>query len=1057
MGTAAHPDDGDALWRTFVDPPDEARPRAWWHWMDGNIDPAGIRRDLRWLHGVGVRGVQLFDGGMGMPLVVPEAVRPGSDAWDDAVAVAADEADALGLELAVATSSGWSASGAPFVEPADAMKKIVWSEVVVSGDRTIDLDLPALPAVAGPYQDCPRWGADGSPTWNADWRVVAFPADGRADVLAPDAVAASAPLAGTGPLTDGRFDATVALPRDPDAASSAWIDLVFDEPVEVGAVTVGLPGPSGFGAAPAPSAVLLAGPRDGDLREIARLPASAVPVRSATFAPVTAQRFRLSLSGRAAAEAIPPVADGVRLPPVLRRVDAFHVSEFAVRGGGRVHRAEEKAGFAVVDDYYAIDSAPAAEQASVDPTAVVDLTDHVRDGRLTWDAPPGRWRVLRLGASLTGQTNGPAPADSTGLEVDKLDGARVRAYLDRHLARFGGGAQRRRDGRAPFAALLSDSIEAGQQNWTDAVAERFAEQRGYNPAPWLPALAGYAVGRCGASDRFLYDYRRTIADLLAREYYGTLAAEADARGMPYYAEALEDRRPQLGDDLAMRAHADVPMGAMWTFDPAAGPRPTYVADLTGAASVAHVHGKRWTGSEAFTSFDAPWSWTPRTLKHIADLQLALGVTRFCIHTSPHQPLAAEPPGIALAPFLGQAFTVNETWESMARPWIDYLARCCAVLSAGEPVVDVAVFVGEEAPVTGLFGDRVDAIPDGFAVDYVGPDALARILRVEDGSLVSDGASYRLLHLGGSSSRMTIGALVAIERLLDAGAVVSGARPDSSPSLADDPAEFTRICDRIWGAGRVVEGDLRSALTQLGVEPRVRVSGAPVRTVSRLVEGDLVTFIANPTGDEVSVTIRPSDPVALHAWDPVRVRRVPLPRTAEGFRVRLGPFESLFAVPGSAPPAGADVDEVELTGTWTAAVDGADITSTPDPELWTDRGAGGFSGVAAYRHTFALDEVPDGTTFLLELSVVRDIARVLVNGHDCGVVWTAPFVCDVSHALRPGSNELEVRVGTPWRNRLIAEAGAPSGTVFAPMTDVFESTATPIPAGLAGRCRIRALR
>ena len=204
--------------------------------------------------------------------------------------------------------------------------------------------------------------------------------------------------------------------------------------------------------------------------------------------------------------------------------------------------------------------------------------------------------------------------------------------------------------------------------------------------------------------------------------------------MVYYAEALEDGRPQLGDDLAMRSHADVPMGAMWTFDPGSGPRPTYVADLKGAASVAHVYGKEWTGAEAFTSFDRPWASSPRSLKHVADLQLALGVTRFCIHTSPHQPLSAPPPGIALAPFLGQAFTVNETWAGMARPWIDYLARCSAVLSAGEPAVDIAVFVGEEAPVTGLFDDRFDeAVPPGFDFDYVGADGLSVLTRRREGS------------------------------------------------------------------------------------------------------------------------------------------------------------------------------------------------------------------------------------------------------------------------------------------------------------------------------------
>ena len=250
---------------------------------------------------------------------------------------------------------------------------------------------------------------------------------------------------------------------------------------------------------------------------------------------------------------------------------------------------------------------------------------------LHWHAPAGRWRILRLGASLTGQTNGPAPADSTGLEVDKLDGERVAAYLETHLARFGDRIPP--DALSRFGALLSDSIEAGPQNWTDRILEHFVALRGYDPLRRLPALAGYLVGDADESDRFLFDYRRTLAELLSREYYGTLAVAGTSSRDDLYAEALEDGRPQLGDDLAMRSHADVPMGAMWTFDPETGPRPTYVADLKGAASVAHVYGRAWTGSEAFTSFGDPWVWSPQSLKHIADLQLCLGVTRFCIHTS----------------------------------------------------------------------------------------------------------------------------------------------------------------------------------------------------------------------------------------------------------------------------------------------------------------------------------------------------------------------------------------------------------------------------------------
>ena len=145
--------------------------------MDGNVDPEGIRLDLEWLHRVGVRGVQMFDGGMGTPLVVPERVRHGSPEWQEAVRYAAATAQQLGLEFTVATSAGWSAAGGPWVEPADAMKKVVWSETWCA----------AAPRSSSSSRRCPtspartRTARGGVPTRPAhrfaqDWVAVACPA-----------------------------------------------------------------------------------------------------------------------------------------------------------------------------------------------------------------------------------------------------------------------------------------------------------------------------------------------------------------------------------------------------------------------------------------------------------------------------------------------------------------------------------------------------------------------------------------------------------------------------------------------------------------------------------------------------------------------------------------------------------------------------------------------------------------------------------------------------------------------------------------------------------------
>ncbi len=1035
------PPSSDDLWDLFVDPPDEARPRAWWHWLDGNADAEGAVADLEWLHRIGLRGVHMFDGGMGMPLVVESPRYPGSVEWDDAVEAAALTAERLGMEIAIATSAGWSASGGPWVEPGDAMKKVVWSETVVDGG-TVDVELPPLPDTAGGFQDAPRHGADGTPRWSTDWRVVAFPSSPGYEALAPASFRVDGTRIEGAALTDGAFGPGVLLPRDPDAWSEASLEMEFDEPVTARSVVLGLPGPRGFGAAPPALAVLQVDAGSG-FRDVVRLEPTTVVSRTASFPAVTARRFRVVLSGFSAREALPTLAPGVRMPPVLRRADAFEVSEFALFAAARVNHAETKAGFGVESDFYAVDSVADPSSPAIDPAAVVDLTSAFDGERLRWEAPEGCWRILRLGASLTGHTNGPAPAVATGLEVDKLDGRRVAAYLETHLQRY-----RPRTGR--FTALLSDSIEAGAQNFTDGVAERFVAARGYDPTAWLPTLAGYVVDGAAASDGFLSDYRRTLGELLASEYYGTLSAEARRRGMTYYAEALEDGRPQWGDDLAMRGPADVPMGAMWTFDPAEGPKPTYVADLKGASSVAHVHGRTWAGAEAFTSFGDPWGWMPSNLKHVADLQLALGVTRFCIHTSPHQPASTPPPGIALAPFLGQAFTRHETWAELARPWIDYLARCSALLAAGRPALDIAVFVGEEAPVTGLYEHRLDdTVPTGFDFDYLGVEGLDR-LGVEGDRLVAGHSRYHLLFLGGSSRRMTVPTLRRLATLVDDGATLVGLRPEATPSLGDDAGEFAALVARIWASPRVVEtDDLGRALSERGCAPARPVTGGTVRRIARLVDERRVDFLANPSADVVTVTLA-GVPGSVEAWDPVRGERRALSPAHGRVEVTLPPFGSVFVVDGEGAADGHEECTIALEGEWSVELPGIPaVAHGGHPHPWTDDSAAsrGFSGIGVYRAHLLASGV--GTPTELDLGAVHGVARVWVNGTDCGIAWTSPWRVDVSGPWRDGANDVRVEVAVPWRNRLIAEAVQPTGELFAPMTQVFSPDAVPRPAGLAG--------
>src|SRR5689334_6918992 len=66
-GSVAHSQSADPLVAGFENPPASAKPRVWWHWIDGNVSQDGIRQDLTWLNQIGVGGVQNFDAALGGP------------------------------------------------------------------------------------------------------------------------------------------------------------------------------------------------------------------------------------------------------------------------------------------------------------------------------------------------------------------------------------------------------------------------------------------------------------------------------------------------------------------------------------------------------------------------------------------------------------------------------------------------------------------------------------------------------------------------------------------------------------------------------------------------------------------------------------------------------------------------------------------------------------------------------------------------------------------------------------------------------------------------------
>ena len=1088
--TGAYAQTSDPLAQGFRNPPNDSRPRTWWHWLNGNITEEGITKSLEWMKQVGLGGVQNFNASLNTPQIVEERLAFMTPAWKKAFLHAVETADRLDLEFAIASSPGWSETGGPWVKPADAMKKLVWSSTDIVGGQRFTGKLEAPATTTGPYGSAatydPLAAANGhapeSPQAYGDVAVLAFPITSEPVQSArPQAVTQDGKAIDSDAITDSREDTVAAIPVAGEGEDTT-ITLTYPRPRTVRSATLFMPGAVSPFEGPAFRPILEA-QSDSGWSEVAELPVTSVPATIA-LSPVTARRFRVRFLrtkpkandlGNIAPGAVP--IDFFSRPPVK----AIELATLLLSHETRINRFEAKAGFDTVPDYYALDD-NLTDADAVAPGSVRNITDKLRaDGTLDWTPPPGRWRILRFGWSLLGTTNHPASPEATGLEVDKYDGAAVGRYFDHYLATYSSALAPDRNG---IDALLTDSIEAGDANWTPQMVAQFQRLRGYDPTPWLPALSGVVIGSRARSNAFLYDYRRTLADLLASEHYGTAAKIAHEHGLVLYGEALEDKRPQLGNDFAMRAYADVPMAAMWSYPRGGDPRVTLIGDDLGAASVAHFYGRKHVAAESFTAFQQPWAFAPADLRPIADLEFALGINRPVIHTSVLSPSDDKLPGLSLA-FIGQYFNRHESWAGLARPWIDYLARTGYMLGQGKHIADIAYFFGEEAPLTQLYEDgRVDMLPVTNGFDFVDAGAIVHSLSVSNGALVSSGgARYRLLYLGGTSDRMTLPTLRAIEQLVEAGATVVGKAPLGTPSLADDAGAFAEIVSRLWsgseevrlGKGRVIAtDDLNAAIERLGLGPDFSVAQPsaqkPLLFQHRaLDEGGHIYFVVNRALDdrkvEASFRVSGFAPELWHAdtgtSEPLSYRisgdRTIVPLDLRGAESALVVFRAPTTAPSRTitPPALARF--VTVAGPWQVRFEpnrGAPPQITMRElsplESSDDKAVRYFSGVATYTTSFSTPKRwKAGQPLWLDLGKVGDVARLSVNGKVLGTLWHRPYRLDVGPAVRRGRNTLSVEVANLWVNRLIGDAQPDATKVTFTTVPTYLPDAPLRPSGLIG--------
>jgi hypothetical protein len=1005
----------------FINVPDSIQTSIYWYWVSGNVSKAGVVKDLEAMKKVGIN--RAFIGDIGLDDVPYGKVKFRSEEWWDILHTALKTATRLNIKIGIFNGPGWSQSGGPWVTPERSMRYLTASQVMVHGPLSFNKVL-VRPAVD--FQDV---------------RVVAYPvpADYDTDISLFKPLLSSVPaLDSLDNLMDHNEATGVHLAQGRDVVLS----ISVGKPFTARSLTI--------------STLHQAVCFEGD-----------VQVKAADGY-VTLRHFVVDRRGPALNHGFLPWAQSVVALPATT-ADSFRIVLTKVSGNSGISELKLSPD-ALVENYrektltkmwqtedlvwhaYLWEAQPQEHSAYViDPAKVIDISSSMAaDGTLRWKVPAGNWVIGRTGMAPTTVRNGPATPAATGLETDKLSKEHIREHFDDYL-----GEILRRippEDRKTFSVVVADSYETGSQNWTDLLLKEFKNKYNYDALPFIPVLQGKVVGSADLSDRFLWDLRRLIADDVAYNYIGGLREVSHQHGLTTWLENY-GYFGFPGEFLQYGGQSDEIAGEFW------GEGHLGSVENRAASSAAHIYGKVKVSSESFTSAGNPWGRYPALLKPRADRFFTDGVNNTLLHVYIHQPEDNAMPG--LGAWFGTEFNRANTWFADMDVFLKYLKRCNMMLQQGQYAADVAYFIGEDAPK--LMGITDPPLPKGYSFDYINGEVIRGSLSVKNGRLVLPGGiSYSMLVLPAVMT-MRPSLLTKIKQLVKDGAVVLGPKPLRSPSLEGYPQadeQVRSMGEELWGNGSVrvhrygkglvMNGlSMQEALETIKVRPDLTAAGEEaVLFIHRRLEASEVYFISNQKNERVRFTgsfrvvgLRPE------LWDAVtgEVRELPSYVSTDSsvsVPLQLAANGSAFIVfrkaglPGDSTLSNYPLPErnIDIAGPWMVSFDGrmrgpfnpVRFDSLTDWRVHANDSIRYYSGAAWYRTGFRIGDVVDGKRYVLDVGLVKDIAKVTVNGVEVGGCWTAPYQVDITRSVRRGENKLEVKVVNTWVNRLLGDASLPVG-------------------------------
>ncbi|MCY1723481.1 glycosyl hydrolase [Prolixibacteraceae bacterium Z1-6] len=567
---------------------------------------------------------------------------------------------------------------------------------------------------------------------------------------------------------------------------------------------------------------------------------------------------------------------------------------------------------------------------------IIDITQFMaEDGTLKWEAPEGKWTIMRFGRRNNGAITRPAPMPGLGFECDKMSAEAMKHHLEHFMIPLIEKVQPDSTKQGGWKMIHMDSWEMGAQNWTDDFMQKFKALKGYDPLPYLPVFTGMIVGDVEKSERFLWDLRMVSQELILESHVQYFKDFGRKYGMGLSIEPY-DMNPNT--DLDLGSYADVPMCEFWNkgfgFN-------TGFSTFEGT-SIANLYGRSVVAAEAFTSHLVAWKSYPGSIKNQNDWAFCSGINRLVYHTFAHKAIGEQyRPGMTMGPY-GVHWDRGQTWWDMSGAYHEYVARSQALLQQGKGVADVLYLIGEGAPHVFLppasavegnqylegyksfdFDAETDQIiasnstsikefmPDrkGYNFDGCSPRILIDRASVKNGKVgFEGGASYEILVLPQISS-MTPELLKKIESLVQQGATVIGHPALQSPSLNNYPNcddEVKSLSEKMWGSFNIPEKETEISygkgkilwggnysnpdgdelypnytttanyLNSIGVQPDFTADGTVRYIHKKMPETDLY-FVSNRTKAQTKVICEfRVDDASPELWNPMtgEIRALP---------------------------------------------------------------------------------------------------------------------------------------------------------------------------------------